>query len=184
MRLLALALCFLPLSAVAQDHAMLDEQRWYRLKNLGYNRLNQDMCVDINNGGPLNNQLDSRPCANYSGQFWHFRGVSTAFRDLPTYIMTTMFRGDEMCLTLDGTLVDHELKLAPCTDPQSMNQIFAVTRENGKWTIEPMLSVDNENLNISSMYLVVSTPPEGDGVPHINGRDYMGQGGYWNIQAE
>lgn len=181
----------LPLAALAQSAPEVVEGQWYRLNNQGFYRLGQTMCTDVFNGGPDDNQLDSRPCDNYSGQYWQFRSAPTAYRGLPTYAMSTMFRGDQMCLTLEGSLIDHVLRLAPCAGGPSANQIFAVQASKGLgtrpddpgpfvgWMIEPLPSVEGEA--DMPMYLVVNTPPEGDGRPYIDAADFVGDGVMWTL---
>jgi len=163
--------------------ADLDETLIYRLANAGFDRLGQKMCLDVINGGPHNNELDSRECANFTGQFWRFSGTMTELRHLPTYRMSTVFRGEDMCLTMDGTLVDHVLRMAPCSDSQRDNQIWIVTPakdENG-WEITPYLEEFSDKFK--GFQLVVSAPFEGDGRPYVDAKTYMGKGYIWRISA-
>lgn len=172
-----------PSPAAAQQVAV-DEATFYRLKNADFARLGEDLCVDVFNGGDLNDQLQMTACENYSGQFWQFTSHPTALRHLATFAMTTAFRGAAMCLTVDGTLVDHVLRLAPCADPPGSNQLWSLAAgrtaggEPGV-TIEPMASADGEPG--SPMFLVVNTPPEGDGRPYVDATDYVGDGAVWAL---
>lgn len=179
-------------SAFSQDATSIDESVQYRLKNAGFERLGRDMCVDVFNGGELDNELEMRDCANYSGQLWTFTSIPSALKHLPTYKMTTQFRGPEMCLTVDGTLIDHVLRLAPCTDVPSENQLWSVMAWKGEgarpddplpilgWQIEPLISADSDQG--SPFLLVVDTPPEGDGRPYVDTKDYVGNGFIWKLK--
>jgi hypothetical protein len=170
----------------------IDERIPYRMENAGFDRLNQTMCADVVNGGPMDNQLNMQPCADYSGQMWHLAGKATALRHLPTYTLTTEFRGAGMCLTVDGTLMDHVLRLAPCADVPTDNQLWVVlpaeTATDGPgstiaqgWQITPYLDeIDDTGRGFS---LVVSAPPEGDGLPYIDTIDYVGAGFLWRLTA-
>ena len=160
----------------------LEEGIPYRLKNAGWERLGEDMCVDISSDGSLDTELDSRPCFNLSGQYWIFTRLPTPLRHLPTYRMTTSSRGDGVCLTIDGTLLDHRLRLAPCADSARDNQLWIVTPMDGRgkdWEIVPYL----EELSDAQrgFMLVVDTPPEGDGRPYIDTKDYVGKGYVWHL---
>ncbi|MCB1332180.1 MAG: hypothetical protein KDK26_00635 [Roseivivax sp.] len=186
---LAALAAFIPAGAAfAQGGPTLDDMPFYRMMNAGFDRLGQSMCVDVFNGGEFDNQLDMRPCENYSGQFWKFTSVPTELRYLPTYTMTTQFRGDQMCLTIDGTLVDHVLLLAPCDNGPTDHQIWIVDSVAGDgsqpagWQIMPLL--DETGNNGGGFSLVVDTPPEGDGRPYIDTIDYVGHGFIWRLVAQ
>ena len=79
-------------------------------------KIQTDPLPDIFNGGPLDNQAHMPECANYSGQIWKLTGKVTPLRHLRTFTMTTAFRGEQMCLTMDGTLTDNIVRLTPCSD--------------------------------------------------------------------
>jgi len=161
--------------------ADLDESLIYRLANAGFDRLGQKMCLDVFNVGPHNNELDSRECANRTGQYWRFSGMMTELRHLPTYRMSTVSRGEDMCLTIDGTLVDHVLHLAPCSDSQRNNQIWIVmpSKDDNGWEITPYLEEISDKLR--GFQLVVSAPPEGDGRPYVDAKTYIGKGYIWRM---
>lgn len=173
------------------DAPEIDETRLYQIGNAGFEPLGQDMCLDVFNGGELNDQLDMRDCGDYSGQHWKLTSMPTALSHLDTYKMTTAFRGDEMCLTIDGSLIDHVLRLAPCPDRPNDDQLWAVSAWKGEgarpddtgpvlsWQIEPLLSINGERG--APMMLVVDTPPHGDGRPYVDAREYVGDGFIWRL---
>ena len=67
------------------------------------------MCLDVNNGGSLNNFVSLQPCGNYSGQFWRMHKEGQWFR------LTTEFRGRNMCLDIvNGGAQDGMAQLTPC----------------------------------------------------------------------
>ena len=139
----------------------------------------------------MNNELDMRECADHSGQFWTFTAIPNALKHLNTHKMTTQFRGSEMCLTIDGTLTDHVLHLAPCPNVPTENQLWNVAAWKGEnarpddplpilgWLIEPLLSINSDEP--APMFLVVDTPPDGDGRPYIDTKDYVGDGFIWKL---
>lgn len=172
------------LACGAAQATEVDETVFHRLKNAGFERLGEDRCVDVFNGGEFDNETDMRPCADYSGQLWRFTGMPTALRHLDTYTMTTAFRGADMCLTVDGTLIDHVLRLAPCADPPAPNQLWSLapgSNPDGREgvTIEPMPSAAGEDG--WPMVLGIDTPPHGDGRPQVNGTESLGDGAVWQL---
>lgn len=168
-----------------------DETIAYRMINVGFERLNgPEMCADIVNGGPSNNEMSTQPCANYSSQIWHITGTMTPLRHLPTYTLTTEFRGRNMCLTTNDALTD--LRLAACADAPTDNQIWVFYPSESAtfgeasivvqgWQIVPYLAEAKDGFDGFS--LVVSAPPEGDGVPYIDKIDYVGAGFLWQLEA-
>lgn len=176
--------------SVAQDVPTIDDTLAYRMANAGYERLNETMCADIVNGGDLDNQLQMQPCGNYSGQIWYFTQKVTELRHLPTYTMATEFRGRDMCLTIDGNLIEHVLRLLPCSDVPTPHQLWVVmpaesTAEGAGpetavgWQIMPLL--DQYENDEDGFSLVVSTPPHGDGVPYIDWINFVGDGYIWRL---
>jgi hypothetical protein len=55
-----------------------------------------NMCLDIFNGGPKNNQPHLANCANLSGQLWNI----LVTQDGDMVRLTTKFRGPGMCLDI------------------------------------------------------------------------------------
>lgn len=196
MRLSILLLGTLPLlpqTALAQALPQIDESAFYQLRNFAFAQSGQDLCTDIVNGGSQDNQLMTAPCGNYTGQFWKFSGVQTEYRELATYRMTTQFRGEDMCLTVQGSLDLHEVLLTPCTDPADPSQTFAVMPTKGPntriddpgpvvgWTIQPMLEFDTAS---EENFLGVGDPVMGVGVPWIADFNENMPGYYWSLTAE
>ena len=179
---------------VAPDLPTIDPTRPYRLRNAGFARLQQDMCADIFNGGPQDNEPDMRECAGYSGQIWNLTPHGATSPASATYTMTTQFRGPDMCLTIVGTLLDNILRLLPCGETPSDEQLWKIVAWKGEdaratgalpsvgWTIQPLLGETGKSGQ--PMFLVVDTPPEGDGRPYLDFRDFVGDGFLWNLTPE
>lgn len=71
------------------------------------------MCLDVFNGGPMNNMTHLVQCANYSGQFWRFTGPDAN----GSYRLSTEFRGPGMCLDIfNGGQYNNQPNLAACAN--------------------------------------------------------------------
>jgi hypothetical protein len=80
---------------------------YYRLKTMSRG---EDMCLDVFNGGPKNNQVHLRRC-DYSGQLWRLRP------DNGWYRLTTQVRGPDMCLdTFNGGADNNQPHLTNCAN--------------------------------------------------------------------
>ncbi|NVO24351.1 DUF4087 domain-containing protein [Donghicola mangrovi] len=160
------------------------------MKNGGFARFGTEACLDLLQGGWLDMTPVMAPCHDSDTQFWHLVPVTLPARQLQLYALTSKAKGDGFCLTLDGSLVEHELHLTSCDTQISDNQLFQIKAEasapentTGQWhTLEPLLSIDRQQFD--QMMLVVDTPPEGDGWPHINGIDFVGAGRSWGLFPE
>ena len=70
-----------------------ERPEWFRMTTMFRG---EQMCLDIFNGGPHNNQPELRPCDNYSGQLWKISGPDGN----GYHRLTTQFRGENMCLDI------------------------------------------------------------------------------------
>lgn len=88
----------------------LDTGYYYRLTT---QFRGDDMCLDVFNGGPMNNMTHLVKCANYSGQFWRFTGPDAG----GWYRLSTEFRGPGMCLDIfNGGQYNNQPVLAACAN--------------------------------------------------------------------
>ena len=99
--LTTIALC----AATVASSQGLDANAYYRLEPAGApGQLSLDV---INNE---HNTLMLAPSGDFSGQYWRFTSAGGG-----KYRLTTMFRGDGMCLDVqNGGPANNELMLAPC----------------------------------------------------------------------
>ncbi|MGV3553124.1 RICIN domain-containing protein [Rhizobium sp.] len=70
-----------------------------------------NMCIDVDNGGELDNYVSIARCDNVSGQFWKRMDGGDYAK------LTTQFRGENLCLDIvNGGETDGMAHLAPCAD--------------------------------------------------------------------
>ncbi len=161
--LLAMACLLGPaLAASAQQTESLNDMLTYKISSAALKQIGQNKCIDIFNGGPLNNQVHLQDCANYSGQLWHLTNIPTALRYLPTYSLTTDFRGPQMCLTMNGTPADNLLQMKACPDIPDDNQLWVVMKVDGGWQITPYL---DEAEGVGSPHALTISQPPSDSAP-------------------
>jgi hypothetical protein len=88
----------------------LDTRYYYRLTT---RFRGGDMCLDVFNGGAMNNMTHLVSCGDYSGQYWRLSGPDAG----GWYRLSTSFRGPEMCLDVfNGGQYDNQLHLTGCGD--------------------------------------------------------------------
>ena len=67
------------------------------------------------------------------------------------------------------------LRLAPCNDFARDHQTWVVwPLENNDWEI--VLYLEEISDKLANFKLVVSAPPEGDGRPYVDTKEYVGKG--------
>ena len=88
-----------------------------------------NMCLDIFNGGPNNNQPHLVKCGNYSGQLWNI----LVTEDGDAVRLRTLFRGPNMCLDIfNGGPNNNQPYLDQCGNLTGQRWILTRTDEQVK----------------------------------------------------
>lgn len=114
---------------------------WIRLTN---ETNGGNMCIDVDNGGDLDNYVSIAKCENVSGQFWKRMDGGDYSK------LTTQFRGADMCLDIvNGGETDGMAHLAPCEDVKGQF-----------WTGSSMKTETAKNITeVQTVPAVASAPP-------------------------